>query len=274
MPERILLILLFLFGTCIGSFINVLFWRLPRHESIVYKRSHCINCNNQIPWYLNIPIISWIYLRGHCHRCQEKISVRYPTVEFASGILFVLSYFSYPSLYLNIGTPKILIVFGSIIFYCILFSISLIDLKYLWIPSGLSKFGISTGLIYILIISPLTKSGIIYVNVLSAILCCISLILLAYLAELIFKKKALGMGDIKLFFLIGIWLSWPGIGITIYLSFIFSGIFVILGLLSKKIKFGDYIPFAPFISLSALLIWLLGNEFWINLYISKFNYLQ
>ena len=274
MSNIIQLTLLFFLGTCIGSFINVLYWRLPRNESIVYTRSHCTNCNKIIPWYLNIPILSWLYLKGRCNKCNEKISFRYPLIELFSGILFVLSYFSYPSTFINIGTSKIFIITGGIILYSLLFTISIIDIKTLWIPSSLSKFGIITALFYTSIISVLTRSKIIFIHIFSSLICLIFLIAISYLANRIFKKKALGTGDIKLFFLLALWLSWPGIGITMYLSFLFSGIFVIVGLLMRKIKKGNYIPFAPFISVSASLTWLLGNDFWINIYISTVNYLN
>ncbi len=88
-------VVFFTFGCIVGSFLNVCIYRLPRGESIVTPPSHCPNCNWQIPWYFNIPIISYILLRGKCHHCGEKISPRYVIVEFITGLLFLCSWLKY-----------------------------------------------------------------------------------------------------------------------------------------------------------------------------------
>ena len=87
-------VIVFVFGCFIGSFLNVCIWRRPRGESIVWPGSHCPKCNAPIRWYQNIPIVSWIALRGRCANCRKPISVRYPIVELAGGLVFLLAYFA------------------------------------------------------------------------------------------------------------------------------------------------------------------------------------
>ena len=129
---------IFIVGTFLGSFMNVCIYRMPKKESIVMPRSHCTTCNAPILWFDNIPIISFILLRGRCRHCKEKISSRYATVELISGILYLL-------LYLNFGlTPKFLI-------FCYLISslivVSFIDLKTQEIPDSITLPGIILGLV-------------------------------------------------------------------------------------------------------------------------------
>src|SRR3954451_1463488 len=92
MPHLFLIPFLFLLGACVGSFLNVVIWRLPRGESLVTPPSHCPKCNHKLAWYDNVPIFGWIFLRGKCRYCSERISARYPIVEFVTAALFVATY--------------------------------------------------------------------------------------------------------------------------------------------------------------------------------------
>ena len=88
-----MIIAIFIFGILIGSFLNVCIYRIPKHETVVYGRSHCMNCNNEIKWYDLIPILSFLFLRGKCRYCKEKLSLQYPLIEFITGMIFLALYY-------------------------------------------------------------------------------------------------------------------------------------------------------------------------------------
>ena len=119
----------FLIGCCFGSFINVIIYRLPLGESIIFPRSHCGKCDHRISWYENIPIISWIFLKGRCSKCNEKISLIYPIIEILTGLLFVLNNYSL-NLRFDIGSQFIPIISGWI-FISMLLVMAILDIKYL-----------------------------------------------------------------------------------------------------------------------------------------------
>src|SRR3954463_15032756 len=92
MPHLIFILFFFALGACVGSFLNVVVWRLPRDESLVSPGSHCPKCNHRLAWYDNIPVFGWILLKGKCRYCKAPISARYPIIEFITGALFVFYY--------------------------------------------------------------------------------------------------------------------------------------------------------------------------------------
>ena len=253
-------------GFIFGSFVNVIVHRLPKNISIIKPRSFCPECNKIIPWYENIPIFSWIFLRGKCSECNLSIPVRYPLIETFTGILF---WGSYKFILHNIGIENYLFnLLGSWGFILILFSLSIIDYYYLWIPNSLIKVGIIFGF-FISIFSSITNNQNLFLNIfeslISSILGFLIILLIIKFGELIFKKPSMGLGDAKLAGMIGFWIGFPGVIITIWLSFIISGLFVILGLASKRIKKGQLIPFGPFLSLTGFLIWLYGEDIFLKI---------
>ena len=253
-------------GFIFGSFINVIVYRLPKNISIIKPRSSCPECNRIIPWLENIPILSWFLLRGKCSGCNLSIPIRYPLIETFTGILFFISYKS--TLY-NYGIEnylfKLLANWGIIL---ILFPLSIIDYYYLWIPNSIIKIGISFGFL-ISIFSSIINNQNLFLNILESLISGIFgfliIILIIKFGELIFKKPAMGFGDAKLAGMIGFWVGFPGVIISIWLSFIISGIFVISGLATKKIKKGQLIPFGPFLSITGLLIWLYGEDIFLKI---------
>ena len=253
-------------GFIFGSFINVIVYRLPKNISIIKPRSSCPECNRIIPWLENIPILSWFLLRGKCSGCNLSIPIRYPLIETFTGILFFISYKS--TLY-NYGIEnylfKLLANWGIIL---ILFPLSIIDYYYLWIPNSIIKIGISFGFL-ISIFSSIINNQNLFLNILESLISGIFgfliIILIIKFGELIFKTPAMGFGDAKLAGMIGFWVGFPGVIISIWLSFIISGIFVISGLATKKIKKGQLIPFGPFLSITGLLIWLYGEDIFLKI---------
>ena len=252
----------FTIGCCFGSFINVVIYRLPIGESIIFPSSHCIKCKAKIPWHEKIPLISWLFLKGKCSNCNVKISIIYPIVELTSGLLFVLNNYSYNVLMVeNWKIPTI--IFGWFLI-SILVILAILDVKYFWLPDAICSVGILTGLSYSLIAGSIYEDS----NIVNLILESVIATLLGYLffrmisaiGWRLYKKPAMGKGDAKLAALLGSWLGIKGLGIATWLAFYMAGIFVIIGLISKQIKRNQKIPFGTFLALSGISVWLLGNS--------------
>ena len=254
----------FLIGICIGSFLNVIVYRLPNNLSIVKPRSFCPKCKKKLTWRENIPLISWLIQRGKCMNCYTSISIRYPLVEFITGTLFVFFINSSPSIYSS-SSGSFLNIFISWIFLSLLICISLIDINRFWIPQVLINFGFISGFLGLISIEILNDkffdSYLIFKSLgFSAIsfLICESL---RYTARYIFQKEAIGKGDSKLVAMFTLWLGPMGTLLAVGLSYIFAAIYCLLGLSFNFIKFRQIIPFAPFLSLGGLILWFFGNEF-------------
>ena len=254
----------FLIGICIGSFLNVVIFRLPNEISILKPRSFCPNCKEKIKWYLNIPILSWILLKAKCKYCSTKISVRYPIVELMTGFLFII--FSGGSAYFysfNLINPFETLF--SWILLSILISISLIDLENFWIPQSLINFGFLIGILNLLLIEfykiDSYLNSIFLKGICGATGAYVVFELLRICSKIVFKKDALGKGDSKLVSMMGIWLGPLGISLAIGISYIIAAIFVLIFLQLKILKKNQIIPFAPFLSIGGLTVWYFGNEF-------------
>ena len=253
----------FLIGICIGSFLNVVIFRLPNEISILNPRSFCPKCKNKIKWYFNVPIISWIILKAKCNYCSNKISSRYPLVELITGILFVVFSNANPYFYdFNLFNPFEKIF--SWVFLATLFSISLIDFEHFWIPQVLINFGFLVGFINLLLtefykIDSFINS-IFLKGILGALVSYLIFEFLRVFSKLVFKKDALGKGDSKLVAMLGIWLGPVGILLGIGISYVIASIYLLIGFQMKKIKRGQLIPFAPFLSSGGLIVWYFGNE--------------
>lgn len=253
----------FLVGICIGSFLNVLIFRLPNEISILRPRSFCPKCKNKIKWYFNVPIISWIILKAKCNYCSTKISSRYPLVELISGILFVVFSNANPYFYdFNLFNPFEKIF--SWVFLATLFSISLIDFEHFWIPQSLINFGFLIGLINLFLVEfykiDFYQNNIFLKGIFGATGAFLAFELLRYFSRLVFKKDALGKGDSKLVAMLGIWLGPIGILLGVGISYILASIYLLIGFKINKIKRGQLIPFAPFLSAGGLIVWYFGNE--------------
>ena len=129
-----------LLGACVGSFLNVVAWRLPRQESIVRPRSHCPRCGTTLAWFENLPVLSWLVLRGRCRHCGAAISGRYPAVELLCSGLFVAA-LAAPGSSLP-GAPALLVVVGGWLLISLLLPMVLIDIDQLWLPEPLCRWGV------------------------------------------------------------------------------------------------------------------------------------
>ncbi len=237
----------FILGLLIGSFLNVCIHRLPAKESIVFPRSYCPSCKNQIPAYDNIPIISFLLLRGRCRSCKASISWRYPAVELLNGI----GYFSI--LHCFGPTPATLIY---AIFFSSLVVITFIDLAHQIIPDVITLPGIPLSF---LAASTVLTTG--WLNSLEGMLLGGGLFyLIAWLSILLLKKEGMGGGDIKLVAMIGALLGWQEVLLAIFAASI-SGSVVGLLLIGTRLKSrSDPIPFGPFLVVGALIALFFGND--------------
>ncbi len=254
----------FVIGSCVGSFLNVITYRLPNNLSIIKPRSFCPKCKKQLIWKDNIPLLSWFIQKGKCAYCHESISLRYPVFELATGILFVFFINSSPSIY-NSSSGSFFNIFLSWIFLSILICISLIDIKKFWIPQGLINFGFISGLLGLISYEIFNEKFIDFYFITKGI--CTSAIsfslfeCLRYIAKYLLKKDAIGKGDSKLVAMIALWLGPIGTLLAVGLSYIIAAIYCLVGLSINLLKFRQMIPFAPFISVGGLIVWFLGNEF-------------
>lgn len=232
----------FMLGAILGSFYNVVAYRVTKGESIVYPSSHCPNCNHKLKTWELIPIFSYILQRGKCTSCKQKISIFYPISEIVCGLLFVFSYLSF-------GLSLELII--ALTFVSMLIIIILSDYYYMIIEdSVLIFFGIAL-LIEILLIFGL---NVLLSSILSGLISFIIMILLRLFGDFIFKKESLGGGDIKLMLVIGMIIGWDMSIVTIFLSAFLAFPVSLFILKSKK---DHEIPYGPFLAFAALIIYFL-----------------
>jgi leader peptidase (prepilin peptidase)/N-methyltransferase len=230
------------FGLIVGSFCNVIIYRLPLGNSIITPGSQCRSCGNPIRPWDNIPILSYFLLNGRCRFCREPISVRYPIVEFTSGILFIV-------LYLKFGLSILFVIYA--LMASTLLVIALIDLDHKIIPNVITLPGLIVGLILSLRFLPITP--------LTSLLGVLIGGTLFYLIALV-SKGGMGGGDIKLIAMIGAFLGWHGTLFTIFSSALLGAVVGIsLMLLGKKGR-KDKLPFGPFLSFGAILFMLSGDD--------------
>lgn len=237
----------FLFGSILGSFLNVCIYRIPLKQSIVKPASACPHCGRKIRFYDNIPLISYLLLRGRCRYCRGPISIQYPVVELVTGLL----------------SAVLMILFGPglhylllLAFACSLVAISFIDLQHQVIPDVISIPGIILGFIGSLFILPVG-----WVDSLIGILAGGgSFYLIALFFEKIKGREGMGGGDIKLIAMIGAWMGWRGLPFIILISSLTG---LVLGggsLLLSHRGFQARIPFGPFLALGALIFLFFGSE--------------
>ncbi len=237
----------FLLGAITGSFLNVCIYRLPREKSIVFPGSFCTFCETPIKFYDNIPIISYIYLKGKCRNCGAKFSIKYPAVELLTALMFVL-------LYMFIGFSFELPV--MFLFVSILIVISFIDLEFQIIPDVLSLGGIVAGFLLSFIRPDFGVLDSVYgIFIGGGILFAI-----AYGYQLLRKVEGMGGGDIKLLGMIGAFCGIKGVIFSLMSGSLIGTVIGIPLMLIKKKDTKYAIPFGPFLSLGALIFVFFGDR--------------
>lgn len=241
-----ILLLFFILGTIFGSFYNVVGYRVPKGESLLYPSSHCTKCNHKLKPIELIPILSFLFLGGKCKECKSKISWFYPIFEFCSGILFALSYTVY-----GFSFECLL----SIVFISMLLIIIISDYQTMIIPDSVLIVFSSMIIIIKYFIGSFEIVGI---YLLHSIASFIFMLLIKLFGDFLFKKESMGGGDIKLLAVFGLMFGFP---MSILSVFIAAIIGLPISLIIIKKKSSHEIPFGPFLAIGAILIVLLKIDF-------------
>ena len=250
-PFYIQLIFAFVFGLTVGSFLNVCIYRLPLKKSIVAPPSSCTACGNRIRFYDNIPVLSYLILRGRCRNCGTHFSMLYPTVELATGLISMALLIRY-----NLNNHGLLQYFIFFAFISALICISFIDLEHMIIPDVISIPGIIIGFLISFISTHVTWID----SLLGLVIGGGILYLIALLFEFLMKKEAMGGGDIKLLAMIGAWLGWNSIIFVLLASSLIGTVLGTISLLLSRKGLRAKIPFGPFLALGAILYVFFGKE--------------
>ena len=287
LQEVLIQLWVFGLGLVIGSFLNVCIYRIPEGISLLWPASKCVNCSKRVVWYDNIPVLSYLFLKGKCRHCQHKISALYPITELITGIVF-LSLFH--SVILVKGDLVCAYIF-YLVFCCLLIVGSIVDLKLYIIPNEITYTGLIlapiAGLLCVgsrnlnsaqgyfdnsanqwmaslqtTMIGVFVAGGMIY--------------LCGVIGKLVFRKDAMGFGDVKLMGVIGGFIGWKLAVATFFLAPFFGLLFGIPRLISKR---GKMIPYGPFLSLAAFICLLFQDvtvgiiDNYLDVYLTLFLYL-
>lgn len=242
-----MLYIIIIFGLVLGSFVNVLIHRLPEKQSLIRPGSHCPECGKSIRFYDNIPLLSYLLLRGKCRDCGKSISWRYPFVEMLTALCTV-------ALYLKYGWSVQFLTYT--LFVTFLIAISMIDIDRGLILNKLILPGCILGIIFTLVLQVETWSDVLIGGLSGGLI----VFIIGWIGKWLFKKDSLGMGDVKLLILIGIYVGFPDVLMCLFFGILAAGIFIITGMALRKIHLGDTIPFGPFIAIGSLTYLLWGEQ--------------
>ncbi|MBD2100492.1 A24 family peptidase [Leptolyngbya sp. FACHB-261] len=245
-------VLALILGACVGSFLNVVVYRLPAGESLLSPPSHCPKCNARLRWFENVPVLGWLRLRGKCAHCGAPIAVRYPLVEAGTALLFLLSSLTFGSSLMTLAG------------FCLLswlVALSLIDLDTMTLPNPLTQSGLVAGLVFQAVSGwgdsrqLLTQVA---TGIFGAVLGLWLFELINWLGTLWLGQTAMGAGDAKLSAMLGAWLGWQLLLLTAFMACAIGALIgvggVALGLLSRR----QPMPFGPFLALGGALSWFIG----------------
>ena len=249
--------LLIVFGACIGSFINLARFRIPKNQSIISPNSFCDNCKKSLNWDEKVPIVSQLFLRKRCSTCNFKVPLKYSFIEILLGVLFILSSQSTSFIF---SSYRILDIIIKCFFVSNLFLISLIDIDTLTIPNKLNIFNYVLGFTIILFFSNNAFNfNLVAYRLLFSILTILLLEFVSYLYFLFREKIPFGSGDSKLLAVFVIWFGVKGMLIALISSIYLAGIYIFIRYAMRQFK-TDRIPFGPFLCLGAYLVLILGTD--------------
>jgi leader peptidase (prepilin peptidase) / N-methyltransferase len=229
---------LLVFGLAVGSFLNVVIYRLPRGTSLAWPASHCTSCHRPLSWYENVPLFGWLALRGRCRTCHARISPQYPIVEAVTGLLFLAGYYAF-------GVTPLLA--ARLAFACAMIVLFAIDLEHQILPNEITLSGIVIGFALSFFLPPGWKSSLLGLVV--------GGVFPFLVAEIYFRvrgREGMGMGDFKMLAMVGAFLGWPLVWVTLIVSCVLG---IVIGggaLLLSRRGMGTRIPFGTFIAVAAL----------------------
>lgn len=253
-----------LFGALLGSFFNVLIYRLPRNESIVFPGSHCPSCGYTIRWYENIPVISYLFLRGKCHGCKTAISIRYPLVEMLTSVysVFIVLFYCIPFVSTqNYDSYGILFLVAFIHYITLLLFvvITIIDIQHYIIPDELTLYGFGIAVLLSFLPGGITP---VY-SILGAITGSGILLLFGFVGGKLLKRDdAMGGGDVKLLLWFGaLWGPFIVLG-SIFIGALLATLVSVVCMVLKKLDKGNHIPFGPYLCGGTLIALIYGERIW------------
>ncbi len=257
----------FCFGACIASFLNVVIWRMPRGESIVSPPSHCPRCNAPIRWYRNIPILSWLFLRGRCANCRKPISPRYILIEALGGVLFLATFLKFSAA----ASPAVLgfAIAGGVVYWIwisLMIVGSMIDFDHKLLPDFVTIGGMVLGLLFNASRGFLVGKGAVWTTCLLYSVGGLALgfgllWLIRCLGSKAFGREAMGMGDVLLMGAVGALFGPLAVLATLILSSLLGSLVGVGLILFSKARFGKMveIPYGPYICLGCL-AWMFFDE--------------
>jgi leader peptidase (prepilin peptidase)/N-methyltransferase len=243
--DPLLLAMAFGFGAIFGSFLNVVIYRLPLGQSLSSPPSRCRKCGYGLRWFDNIPILSWSLLRGKCRKCRTPISIQYPIVEAVTGTLFVLVIWL---------TPAGPLIATRLLLVCILIALFGIDLEHQILPNSITLPGIVVGVLLSLIAPPGLRDALIGVVVGGGILYAI-----AWAYYFWRREEGLGMGDVKMLAMIGAFLGWKAVLVTLVFSSLSGALIGVALIASQRGGMKLALPFGTFLALGALVAMFVGE---------------
>jgi len=255
-------IVIFLLGLVVGSLLNVLIDRLPKEEQVLKGRSHCDHCYHQLAWFDLIPLLSFVFLRGRCRYCGKKISWQYPLVELITGVMFLIV----SNRAIEQSSSPVIVTLLHCYIVASLIVIFFTDLKYGIIPDKI-VYPVVVLMILFRFVPPSEESKSLLRH-LGGVTLPISYYLLVafgvagffWLLILLTKGRGMGFGDVKLAFLMGLILGFPKIIPALYFAFLTGALVSVILILSKRKKFGQTIPFGPFLVGGTIFSLFYGNE--------------
>lgn len=245
-----LLLICGVLGLVVGSFLNVVIWRVPRHESVVAPRSHCPGCDATLTPLENVPVVSWVALRGRCRHCGTRISLRYPLVELLTAGLWVAMAARFGAAW---DLPPYLVLVSGLV------ALSMIDLDHFLLPNRvLYPTGIAMTALFVL--AAALDDG--WHDLGRALLCGVVAFLVFFVIHVI-SPRGMGFGDVRLSFVLGValgWLSWRHVYLGLFLGFLLGAVVGVALIATGARSRRDHVPFGPFLAAGAVIAILAGGE--------------
>lgn len=247
------LVFIAILGLCVGSFLNVCIYRIPREESISFPPSHCTSCGYRLKVKDLIPVFSYIFLRGRCRKCKENISIQYPLIELTNALLYICVYLKFG---LSIDTIK------YIIFISLLLVIAVIDFKTTEVWTSTTLFGVGVGILF-MVIDWITNKKIPVDNIIGG---AIGFLVIWLIVKL---TGGMGEGDIDIALICGLFLGSKGAIITLFAGIVLGGLAGVIFLIRKKKSGKDEMAFGPYLAMGAFIAMIWGEKI-IDWYLLKF----
>ncbi len=275
-PEAFLTVLVFVWGACVGSFLNVCIYRIPAGMSVVTPRSHCPRCRAMIAWYDNIPLFSFLWLGARCRHCKTSITARYFGVELLTAVLFLAVWLKVgfgsgaPPLGLApVNALRLIPIYWLVVSGLVL--ATFVDLDHMIIPDRISLGGIVAGIGLSALVPALHGAETVWPALLragaGAAIGFLSLWAIAWFGRLLFKKEAMGFGDVKLMSALGAFFGGYAVFFILLMSSLVGSVIGVVLIALQRKRLRARIPFGPFLALAAVL-WILWGPVWWEWYVN------